>query len=1009
MSMSHHDDHPTLQEFHSWFDNSCVKGTLGPAAKSDHQFMPSKWLESYFKDSRRLRNILKEVFEPSDSPISPEAIQGKYEKVFGVLLRIKKGRFIRCFIEYPSLLDEKLPFDKRPTHFPTEGAEDFFESFYKQQWMFCPPVFCRGETKRYDPECILPIIYKEQISGGASAIVYKIVLHKSYNHLRGVRDSGQDQSDLFADTFVLKTYKTKNAEQYYKNEVDGFKKLQSHGGLGQNMITFYGSYIQGDSFNIILDYADEGTLEQYLRITGQLPAEDVIPFWRELFNVIKALVGIHEVTPDGLSAEMQIFQGWHQDVKLSNILIKSDPTSPFKRRFILADLGLSHFKSKMSLQEDSTDEDTRGTRTYGAPECYRSDDFVQGSVLRVKQKVDIWSLACVFSESATGILRGYDGIQKFRQLRMDETAKISGFRDPDCFHGGNSVLYAVGQWHKSISSDIRRGDHITAAVLELINEMFWDSSSRPDAMQLWKKSQEILKKAEKSPSTPPFQGNHQIRRRLSDSSQSPPHTPPMPPPSLPPYPQHHRNSQTAWTAQSNRVGSLAIAAGPRILDRTTGARVPLKRTTPGKRHTYEGTTSTSPSGSSRQWDIGCPNQGLGIKNDLTCTSPVMNRGSTSFHHTRSHSNRLDSLDIRVTNSSGLFPNYQRSYGWADGDIDPQPVPPVLGHAPPATNRYAPQLPSLPQDYLPPMQAPTATGSPKGQSPTTPTSTGWRPPPSLSLHDAQQFIAGKKSASSGKILRKAIAMGKRPVQDFRDEDLLDRLDSRDHVFLIDDSGSMVEHWNDVITLFQTLGYMVKLRDPDGIELQFMNSALKSKSRNTTPLLEKLKKVVPKGNSDISIRLDQILQDYEFKLQTQSGQRSTFSSKPAGPIRPMTIYVLTDGVWQPQCEYGAPIRRFVTMLEKRGLPEKQVGIQFIPFGNNPAGRDKLDHLDRRMGLPRDIVDTEAFAGGNIWKMLLGSLDRWFDGDIMLDMNGLPAIPNALGTGKGVESGRSRYDSS
>jgi hypothetical protein len=119
--------------------------------------------------------------------------------------------------------------------------------------------------------------------------------------------------------------------------------------------------------------------------------------------------------------------------------------------------------------------------------------------LNVKQKVDIWSLACVFSEAATWLLHGYDGILKYRQLHMEEIAKIGDFRDHDCFHNGWEVLSAVGKWHQSISNDIRRGDHITAMVLELIGEMFWDVYSRPDAMQLWKKSQEIVKKAERRP------------------------------------------------------------------------------------------------------------------------------------------------------------------------------------------------------------------------------------------------------------------------------------------------------------------------------------------------------------------------------------------------------------------------------------------------------------------------------------------------------------------------------
>lgn len=36
-----------------------------------------------------------------------------------------------------------------------------------------------------------------------------------------------------------------------------------------------------------------------------------------------------------------------------------------------------------------------------------------------------------------------------------------------------------------------------------------------------------------------------------------------------------------------------------------------------------------------------------------------------------------------------------------------------------------------------------------------------------------------------------------------------------------------------------------------------------------------------------------------------------------------------------------------------------------------------MEKANELRRDIVDAEP-ADGNVWKMLLGSLDKWFDGD-------------------------------
>jgi hypothetical protein len=192
MSAPKYDHHPVIQEFHLWFRNSCCIGTLGPASEPNTSFMPSTVLESYFKDTRRLKKILEALFETRDPPVFPEAIQGNYDKVLGILLCIGKGEFIRTFVEYPTLCDEKLPFDDRPRNFPTEGSDEhFFDSFYRKQWMFCPPVFQRGKNVRHDSNCILPIVSKKELSGGASAIVYKIALHESYNRLRDAGDSEQ--------------------------------------------------------------------------------------------------------------------------------------------------------------------------------------------------------------------------------------------------------------------------------------------------------------------------------------------------------------------------------------------------------------------------------------------------------------------------------------------------------------------------------------------------------------------------------------------------------------------------------------------------------------------------------------------------------------------------------------------------------------------------------------------------------------------------------------------------
>lgn len=77
-----------------------------------------------------------------------------------------------------------------------------------------------------------------------------------------------------------------------------FKALSPGGSLGKSIIGFYGSFVQDGSYNVLLEYADRDTLEQYLDTTRPpTTGEDIYKFWSALFNVIKALKSIHDVQP----------------------------------------------------------------------------------------------------------------------------------------------------------------------------------------------------------------------------------------------------------------------------------------------------------------------------------------------------------------------------------------------------------------------------------------------------------------------------------------------------------------------------------------------------------------------------------------------------------------------------------------------------------------------------------------------------------------------------------------
>ncbi|KAI4643857.1 hypothetical protein J4E93_006870 [Alternaria ventricosa] len=76
----------------------------------------------------------------------------------------------------------------------------------------------------------------------------------------------------------------------------------------------------------------------------------------------------------------------------------------------------------------------------------------------------------------------------------------------------------------------------------------------------------------------------------------------------------------------------------------------------------------------------------------------------------------------------------------------------------------------------------------------------------------------------------------------------------------------------------------------------------------------------------------------------------------------------------------ITHLVDNLWKAGKLQ-HVGIQFIRFGDDPIGKQRLEYLDndnlKHYEVPGDIVDTEP-STGNVFKMLLASTDPSWDND-------------------------------
>ena len=218
------------------------------------------------------------------------------------------------------------------------------------------------------------------------------------------------------------------------------------------------------------------------------------------------------------------------------MVLSGDSSNPYDVHFKLADLGLSHFKRTQNLSRSIADSDVGGTKDYGerlksyswkrrgtdilcegAPECYRSDDFLARAKVEVQPQVDIWSLGGIYSEAVAWVVLGMAGLTEYRNQRQQEVAGKNTSQDGRPFHDGQTTLTTVVEMHERFleKDEVRPGDYITKPVLtRMIPSMLSDHPyGRHKAIVLWTNSQSILKNGQKQLETfdqrqSPPSGNH---------------------------------------------------------------------------------------------------------------------------------------------------------------------------------------------------------------------------------------------------------------------------------------------------------------------------------------------------------------------------------------------------------------------------------------------------------------------------------------------------------------------
>lgn len=84
------------------------------------------------------------------------------------------------------------------------------------------------------------------------------------------------------------------ASDEYQKELETLARLHLTLHSDTNIIGFYGGYRQHNTYNIILEYANNGNLEEYLQRTEPpTRTSDIYVFWKNILKLPIALKFLH--------------------------------------------------------------------------------------------------------------------------------------------------------------------------------------------------------------------------------------------------------------------------------------------------------------------------------------------------------------------------------------------------------------------------------------------------------------------------------------------------------------------------------------------------------------------------------------------------------------------------------------------------------------------------------------------------------------------------------------------
>lgn len=287
---------------------------------------------------------------------------------------------------------------------------------------------------------------------------------------------------------------TGDSQRIFDAELEALAALSRKS--SKHIVQCMGSYVHGNNYNLILEYADQGSLGEYLqRSSPPRSALELQQFWNSMIDILQGLHQIHNTSFfDTKTASMV---GIHGDIKPQNIMVfGNNEQSPYDLTLKICGFGISAMKFSAGSRTPVVDTDTYSELNHAYPTgllCLCSVGAPGYSSARIdrrrEQANDIWSLGCIYIELIVWIISGSDGLKGFRDRRAKELCIRKEWEL--AFHNGTAPLNEVSMIYEHARSRLKPFDDWTGIVLDLVENHMLVSSTNgrlgaKDIHRLWK-------------------------------------------------------------------------------------------------------------------------------------------------------------------------------------------------------------------------------------------------------------------------------------------------------------------------------------------------------------------------------------------------------------------------------------------------------------------------------------------------------------------------------------------